>query len=265
MPDEPIYLEADPARIEQILANLLHNASKYTERGGHVWVSAELNAGFVVVRVKDNGVGIAADMLPRVFDLFSQVDRSLDRAAGGLGIGLTLVKSLVTLHNGTVEVSSPGVNRGSEFSVRLPTIAMRDWSRESKPSPSGAPGPVRRILVVDDNEDAAVTLMMALQIHEHQVQIAHEPQAALELAFASKPEVILLDIGLPGMSGYEVARRLRQDPALDRTIIIAITGYGQDEDRRRSADADIDFHLVKPVDMSVVNELLREGQRARKP
>jgi CheY-like chemotaxis protein len=248
--------------VQQILSNLLHNAAKYTHRLGHIAVELKLEGDLAAIHIKDDGVGIDAEMLTRVFDLFAQVDRSLDRAQGGLGIGLTLVKNLVGLHGGTVEARSAGVDHGSEFIVRLPTIALTNASRKSKPSPSDSPAPQRRILVVDDNADAALTLKMALEVHGHQVATADDAHEAIATALESKPDFILLDIGLPGMDGYAVATRLRQDEGLHHTIIAAITGYGNDDDRRRSRDSGIDYHLVKPTDVREVTRLLREGRRA---
>ncbi|MET0388121.1 MAG: PAS domain-containing protein, partial [Polyangiales bacterium] len=263
LPDDTVYLDADPARMEQVFSNLLSNAAKYTERRGHIWISAEVAAGSAVIRIKDDGIGIAAEMLPRVFDLFAQVDRSLDRSRGGLGIGLTLVRSLVSLHGGTVEAHSPGLHQGSELVIRLPTIQLLHTAREAELPAEIPPAPPRSVLVVDDNEDAATTLETALAIHGHQVKTTHDPHEAIALALALKPDFILLDIGLPAMDGYAVAQRLREDAALDSTVIVAITGYGQDDDRQRSREAGIEHHLVKPVDMAEVARLLRDALPAR--
>jgi two-component system CheB/CheR fusion protein len=265
MPHEPLFLEADPTRLEQIFSNLLHNASKYTAVGGQVWVSVATEPGLVVIRVRDNGVGIAQDMLSRVFDLFAQVDRSLARSEGGLGIGLTLVKSLVDLHGGSIAVQSGGAGQGSQFVVRLPAFASSrvDSDERRAPTPSDAPGPQRRVLVVDDNVASAETLLLALELKGHEVQMAHDSKHAIEIALATKPDAVLLDIGMPGLSGYEVAQQLRAEPALAHTLIVAVTGYGLEEDRRRSAEVQIDAHLVKPVDPSEVNRLLRQGRTPR--
>ncbi|WP_240911550.1 hybrid sensor histidine kinase/response regulator [Paludisphaera soli] len=260
LPEEPIPLEADAARLEQILVNLLNNAAKYTEPGGLIAVEARREGEDAVVRVQDSGVGIEPELLPRIFDLFTQAGRSLDRSQGGLGVGLTLVRRLVQLHGGEVSAGSPGVGRGSEFVVRLPIRAFREGgstqdegSPPSGPGGRGAAGP-KFVLIVDDNADAALTLARLLESSGHRVEAAHDGPAALERAGSRPPDVVLLDIGLPGMDGYEVARRLRAS-GLDRAMIVALTGYGQEEDRRRSREAGMDAHLTKPVDLQTLNEL----------
>jgi two-component system CheB/CheR fusion protein len=258
LPREPIYLEADPVRLAQVLANLLNNAAKYTEPGGRIRLRAERQGQQVVLRVRDNGVGIAPKMLPRVFDLFAQADRTLDRSQGGLGIGLTLVKRLVELHGGRVRAVSRGLGKGSEFVVRLPVLGT-----PPPPGPAASVKPVRagsRILVVDDNADAAGTLALLLQVKGHEVSTAHDGPTALELARAYHPGVVFLDIGLPGMDGYEVARRLRGQPDCPPCLLIALTGYGRDEDRRRGAEAGFDHYLVKPVDPEELQMLLARRQ-----
>jgi two-component system CheB/CheR fusion protein len=262
LPDAPVYLEADPTRLAQVLANLLNNAAKYTPEGGRIWLAAErADGGEVVLRVRDTGVGIPAEMLPKVFDPFTQADRSLDRSQGGLGIGLTLVRSLVELHGGRVEAASEGLGRGSEFIVRLPALA-------GEPRPAAAPGREegppdaaagRRVLVVDDNADAAECLAWVLRARGHEVCTAHDGVAALEAARGSRPEVVLLDIGLPRMDGYEVARRLRREPGLEKVLLVALTGYGHEDDRRRSRAAGFDHHLVKPADPAELTRLLAAG------
>ncbi|HEV3263102.1 MAG TPA: MASE1 domain-containing protein [Gemmataceae bacterium] len=263
LPPGPIWLEADPTRLAQILANLLNNAAKYTEEGGCIWLSADPGETEVTVRVRDNGMGIPAEMLPRLFQPFTQADRSLARSQGGLGIGLTLVKSLVEMHGGSVKASSDGPGRGSEFVVRLPVAAHHEAvgpgdatvaSSDGRPSPSA--GPRRRVLVVDDNVDAAQSLASLLRLEGHHVQVAHDGPRALEAAQAQRPEVVLLDLGLPEMDGYEVARRLRQQPGLRTTLVVALTGYGQEEDRRRSREAGFDLHLIKPVDPAALLDVL---------
>jgi CheY-like chemotaxis protein len=208
-----------------------------------------------VIRVRDSGIGIPAEMLSSVFDLFTQVDRALDRSQGGLGIGLTLVRRLVEMHAGTVQVSSPGPNQGSEFVVRLPALADVHAPVVSTNGDGGhapAKGPGSRILVVDDNVDATDSLALLLGVSGHEVRTAYDGPAALEAAEAFDPAIVLLDIGLPGMDGYEVARRLRQLPGRDKVLLVALTGYGQEEDRRRSREAGFDHHLVKPVDPEVL-------------
>jgi signal transduction histidine kinase/DNA-binding response OmpR family regulator len=257
LPPEPLRAEADPARLAQVLANLLNNAAKYTEEGGQIWLDVAREAGEVVFRVRDTGIGIPREMLASVFELFTQADRSLDRSQGGLGIGLTLVKSLVEMHGGSVRASSEGPGKGSEFVVRLPALP----ADPPPPSANGSrevagAGARRRVLVVDDNVDGADSLAILLRAARHEVAVSHDGAAALREAEAFRPEVVLLDIGLPGMSGYEVARRLRQLPGLEGVLLVALTGYGQDEDRQRSRDAGIDHHLVKPADPQALQQLL---------
>jgi signal transduction histidine kinase len=255
----PARVSADPVRLTQVVANLLNNAAKYTDEGGEITLTVERDGEHAIVRVRDSGVGISPEMLSRVFELFTQVDSTLDRAQGGLGIGLTLVRSLVEMHGGLVEVSSEGVGRGSEFVVRLPAIA--DGQR-SVPVESADDGPVvpRRVLVVDDNEDSADSLATLLQLGGHEVETAHNGLRALEAAGAFSPEVVLLDIGLPGMSGFEVARALRERRDTRDALIVAMTGYGQETDRERSRDAGFDFHLVKPLDPKDLRRLLSAGR-----
>ena len=258
LPPKPIFLSADPMRLEQILCNLLNNAAKYTEDVGKIWLDAAREGEEAVIRVRDNGAGMPPEILPCVFDLFVQADRSLARSEGGLGIGLTLVKSLVEMHGGAVGAFSAGVDKGSEFVVRLP--ALREAMLPDEPALDERRFEKRqgclRILVVDDNKDAVQSMAMLLEVSGNDVRLAHEGKQALELAQQFKPHVVLLDIGLPGMDGYEVARRLRQQPPLQRSLLIALTGYGQPEDRKRSRAAGFDYHLVKPVDPTELEELL---------
>jgi signal transduction histidine kinase len=259
LPAEPVCIEGDLTRLEQILMNLLHNAAKYTEPGGHIWLVAERQENEALLRVRDTGIGMRADLLPRVFDLFVQSDRALDRAQGGLGIGLTLVRRLVERHGGSVQAFSPGAGLGSEFVVRLP---LADVEPEAVPQPNAPPEPCGRslrVLVVDDNEDAAESLALLLGLWGHQAKVAHEGRTALAVAQEQHPDAVLLDIGLPGMDGYQVARRLRQLPGLEKTLLVAMTGYGQEEDRRRSHEVGFQHHLVKPVDPMEVRELLARG------
>ena len=260
IPSEPIRLQADPTRLAQVVANVLNNATKYTEEGGCIWISAARAGEQVVLRVRDTGVGIPADVLPHIFDLFTQSARSLDRSEGGLGIGLTLVRNLVEMHGGKVEAFSAGSGHGSEFVVHLPALP-EELPTEVKAAVANknAPGASLRILVVDDNLDSAETLALLLKFSGHDVRTANDGETALETAYAFKPQVIVLDIGLPKMDGYQVAQRLRQDPQLQKSFLIALTGYGQNEDRQRSKEAGFDYHLVKPVDpqelQSLVNSL----------
>jgi signal transduction histidine kinase/DNA-binding response OmpR family regulator len=270
LPPEPALLEADEARLEQILANLLNNAAKYTEPGGQIMLDVAREDGSSVVRVRDTGIGIDPELLPRIFDMFTQADRSLDRSQGGLGIGLTLVRRLVELHGGHVEARSAGPGHGSEFLVRLPTIEPSPKTgpgvgdQTARPLGPGRPQP-SRILVVDDNVDAAKILARLLAMEGHEVAVAHDGTAALEIAHDHRPDVILLDIGLPGMDGYEVARRLRQNPAFDPTLLIALTGYGHAEDRQRALETGFDEHLVKPVSPEDLSSLLAHHRAWPRP
>jgi signal transduction histidine kinase/DNA-binding response OmpR family regulator len=255
---EPLRVKGDPVRLTQVLTNLLNNAAKYTPDGGHISLTAEREGGEVVLRVCDTGMGLSREMLSKVFDLFVQADRSLDRSQGGLGIGLTLVRRLVEMHGGVVEVHSDGPDMGCEFVVRLPACGAE---RVAPVNGASAPAAAReavpsRVLVVDDNTDAAATLAMLLRIGGHDVRLAHDGRSALETAAEFMPGVVLLDIGLPGLDGYEVARRLRAKPEHDGVVLIAVSGYGQDEDRRRAYDAGFNHHLTKPVDFAAIREVL---------
>lgn len=263
MDPEPITLEADPVRLAQVIANLLNNAAKYTDRGGRIWLTTKRERSDVIVSVRDNGVGIPPEMLPDIFGMFTQADRSLGQAQGGLGIGLTLAQSLAHMHGGNMEARSDGPGKGSEFVVRLPVGPVDQHvkaveAREKVAAESRA-SVGRRILVVDDNVDSAESLGMLLEMKGHDVRVAHGGEAALTVARAYRPEVVLLDIGLPDVDGYEVATRLRREPGLERMLLIAMTGYGQEEDRRRSHIAGFDEHLVKPVDFNSLQVLLSSG------
>lgn len=258
LPEERILLEADPTRLAQILFNLLNNAAKYTEPGGKIRLTAERQNEIVEVRVKDTGVGIPPDMLVRVFELFRQVDTSIERSQGGLGIGLTLVQRLVSMHGGEVEAHSEGEGKGSEFVVRLPVSrASETGPVESLPMAEKAGANHRRILVVDDNHDSADSMAMFLELMGHEVRTANDGLAAIHEATVFAPQVILLDIGLPKLNGYEVARKLREQYG-EIIVLIALTGWGQDEDKRRSHDAGFDAHLVKPVDFESFKKLLHD-------
>ena len=217
-----------------------------------------------MLRVRDNGIGIAPDMLPRIFDLFVQVDHASTKAQGGLGIGLTLVRNLVEMHNGTVEARSDGLGKGSEFVVRLPLSAQAfdlDQGREKEPQTQPASRSGHRLLVVDDNQDAANSLAMLLRLQGHEVRVAFSGPAALEITKAYSPDVVFLDIGMPGMDGYETARRLRQQPGLEKVVLAALTGWGQQEDRRRTAEAGFGHHLVKPPEPKALESVLAELKR----
>lgn len=257
LPDTPVWSEGDPVRLTQVLSNLLGNAVKFTGEGGRIALILEKFNYHALIRVRDNGAGMLPELLPRVFDLFTQGQAGRDRALGGLGIGLSLVKSLVELHGGKVEAHSDGPGLGSEFVVRLPMAAAPDRPGDAASEPDGSVEGLR-ILVVDDNRDAAESLAMMLELEGHQVQTAEDGYVALGLVRGFRPRVVLLDIGLPGMDGYQVARRLREDPEMTGLRIIAISGYGSDEDRELSRAAGFDCHLVKPVDPERLNDVLAE-------
>ncbi len=260
LPPEPLLVDGDLTRLAQVLSNLLNNAAKYTPEGGHIWLSAERDGSEAILRVRDNGAGIPADMLPRIFEMFTQMNRTLERAQGGLGIGLTLVRRLVEMHGGTVEAFSEGVGQGSTFLVRLPLSPLTSKRQQGGGKPGEGPqAPAaerRRILVVDDNVDSAQSLALLMQLAGNEVRMAHDGPSALEVAAALVPDVVLLDIGLPGMSGHDVARRMRAMPQLREAVLIAQTGWGQEEDRRRSEEAGFNVHLVKPVDPAALQRLL---------
>lgn len=253
---QALWLHADPARLEQVVVNLLNNAAKYTANGGQISLTVQLENEDVVLRVRDTGVGISADLLPHIFNLFTQAERSLDRSQGGLGIGLCVVQRLVEMHGGRVEVSSV-LGQGSEFVVRLPMIVAGAMPQPSTGDDSSKPPVVGlRVMVVDDNIDAADTLGLLLTESGHDVRINYDGPTALQAALDYRPNVMLLDIGLPGLDGFEVAKRLRQVPVLRNVVLVAMTGYGQDSDRLRSKDAGFDHHLVKPTDFKRLQEIL---------
>jgi PAS domain S-box-containing protein len=261
LPTEPVWLSADPLRVAQILANLLTNAAKYSERGGRVDLSAHVHGDRLSVSVKDTGIGIEPDLLPRVFEMFSQVKSSLDRAEGGLGIGLALVKGLVELHEGTVEARSEGLGMGAEFVVTLPlpdaglspTVSAGGLAR------SEAHARAVRILVADDNRDAAASLATLLELDGHEISVAHDGRVALAAAEAFRPHVALLDIGMPKVNGYEVARQIRAEPWGKAVILVAVTGWGQTEDKRRALEAGFDHHFTKPLDLDALGALLADA------
>jgi PAS domain S-box-containing protein len=263
LPAEPIWIEADAARLEQVIQNLLQNAAKYTPDDGRIHVIVQLEGLDVVLRVRDNGIGIRPDLLPYVFDMFTQAEGQLDRTRGGLGIGLALVKRLVALHGGTVEVEST-VGQGSEFIVRMP--ASRSPQSASTPEPEqAAETPPLRILVVDDSADAAGSLAMLLEASGHAVSVAHGGRAALSLAEERRPQVAFVDIGLPELDGYEVAKLLRRTTGLADIVLVALTGYGRPRDRRRSRAAGFDHHVAKPADSACLKAILREAAALPRP
>ena len=267
MSSDSLLLDADPVRLAQVVTNLLTNAAKYTEPSGRIWLTTGRDGDMAVLRIRDNGIGIAPHMLPRIFELFVQVDHASTKAQGGLGIGLTLVKNLVEMHNGIVQARSDGLDRGSEFVVRLPLLEQGpvpadgpDAARREGESP---PHSGKRLLVVDDNQDAANSLAMLLKLQGHEVRVAYSGMAALEMTRTYTPDAMFLDIGMPGMDGYEVARRIREAPGLGSVVLAALTGWGQQEDRRRTAEAGFNYHLVKPPDPKMLENVLAELKPTR--
>jgi signal transduction histidine kinase/ActR/RegA family two-component response regulator len=262
VPPAPVWLSADFARLSQVVANLLNNAAKYTGEGGRIELTADAGEGEATISVRDNGTGIEAPLLPKVFDLFVQGDRALDRGQGGLGIGLTLVKRLVELHQGTVEVASEGPGRGASFRVTLPCISAVEPQRVAPAIPLRPSSEVygRRVLVVDDNVDAAESTAAFLRLEGHEVKAVHDGLQALASLKVFDPHVVVLDIGLPGLDGYAVARQLRERGDTSHVLLIALTGYGQREDRQRAADAGFDYHYVKPADPREIQAAIERGR-----
>lgn len=267
IPNEVIWLDADPARLEQIITNLLGNATKFTEPGGRIELTVESERDQVVLHVKDNGTGVASDMLSRIFEPFIQGDQSLDRTQGGLGIGLTLIKRLAEMHGGKVGVDSEGIGRGSQFTVTLPKKAQFEVTPppQSEESPSNAQSRRFKILIVDDNKDAGASLSTLLSLHGHDVRIAYSGPDSLQMATIQAPEVVILDIGLPGMDGFQVAREMRQQPGLANSYLIAVTGYGSEDDRRQSQEAGFNAHLVKPADFNLLQQILASLSTSPRP
>jgi PAS domain S-box-containing protein len=273
LPAEPISLEADPVRLAQVFANLLNNAAKYTDRGGQIRLSARFVAGQsqppteIEILVADTGIGIEAEMLPRVFDMFTQVGRSRRQAQPGLGIGLALVRNLVELHGGTVEARSAGLGKGSEFIVRLPTVAIQQLAKPPVVHPVRDAFLLtpRRVLVVDDNCDAVESLAVLLRRMGLEVSVAYGGEEGLEVLKTFDPEVVFLDIGMPVMDGYQVVRRIRDEPGSRNRLVIALTGWGQEEDRRKSREAGFDYHLTKPVEVAQLRALLAPAEGSREP
>jgi CheY-like chemotaxis protein/two-component sensor histidine kinase len=264
LPAEPILLEADPTRLEQILWNLLNNSTKYTDPGGVIQLSVERHENLrVSIHVRDSGLGITPDVLPTVFGMFVQAGHHRGHSRGGLGIGLNLVKNLVEMHGGTIIATSDGEGQGSEFIVDLPILDgsnHRPPAQPSDPPRQNASGLRRnRILIVDDNEDAAKSLSRVLsKIYGQEVKVVHDGPSALQCAVQFQPRIVVLDLGLPGMDGFEVARRLRADPQFQRLRIVALTGWGQEDDRQKSQEAGFDAHLVKPLDPNLLESLLAD-------
>ncbi|MGH7170664.1 MAG: hybrid sensor histidine kinase/response regulator [Gemmataceae bacterium] len=258
MPTHPVVVDADPTRLAQVFTNLLNNAAKYSDKGGHIWLTVERQGSDVVVSVRDKGIGIDADSLPHIFEMFTQVDRTLEKSQGGLGIGLTLVKRLVEMQGGSVEAKSEGPGRGSKFVVRLPVVIEASRPQAEGEQDEPAPTSSLRILIVDDNRDGADSLAMMLRLMGNEIRTAYDGQQGVEVAEEFRPDVLLLDIGLPKLNGYEACRRLRQAPWCKGVVLIAVTGWGQKEDRRRSHDAGFDYHMVKPVAPQALMKMLAE-------
>jgi CheY-like chemotaxis protein len=261
LPPQPVRLAVDPLRLSQSLSNLLTNAAKYTDPRGRIALAVKLHADEITMSVKDNGIGFEAEALHGMFEMFAQVDSAIDRAEGGLGIGLALVKGLIALHGGTVEGFSAGLGLGSEFIIRLPASTVVSASLEPgdalSPSPSAREARDLKVLVADDNRDAADSLAMVLEMSRYQVLVAHTGEQALRIARQALPHAMILDIGMPDITGYDVAREIRREPWGADVLLLAITGWGQREDKERASAAGFDYHLTKPVDADQVERLLR--------
>jgi CheY-like chemotaxis protein/anti-sigma regulatory factor (Ser/Thr protein kinase) len=257
-PADPVLVHGDATRLAQAVSNLLNNAAKYTPRGGHIDLAVARDGRDAVVTVTDDGVGIPSPMLSQIFDLFVQVDPSLEKVQGGLGIGLTIVRRLVEMHGGHVEARSAGPGAGSQFVVRLAAAAGAALPAR-RDAGNGALARTRRILVVDDNRDSALALAMMLRMMGHEAHTAHDGHQALEMAAVVRPHTVLLDLGMPGLSGYDTCRRMREQPWAKGVVIVALTGWGQEDERRRSREAGFDEHLVKPVDLTALTKLFTAG------
>ncbi|HEV7822903.1 MAG TPA: ATP-binding protein, partial [Burkholderiales bacterium] len=266
LPTSPVILYADATRLAQVLLNLLNNAAKFTDSGGTITFAAEAKGAELLITVKDTGIGISAKMLPVIFDMFAQADRSLDRAQAGLGVGLTLVKHLVELHGGAIAARSEGAGQGSEFVVRLPVVAQPDDEEPGADTvrAAGEKPAQRRILLADDNEDFVDSLAMLLRSEGHEVLVVHDGLAAVAAAAEFKPEFAFLDIGLPKLNGYELARTLAASPATQATVLVAVTGWGQQDDVRRAHEAGFAVHLTKPVELDAIAQILQNPARVRK-
>jgi signal transduction histidine kinase/ActR/RegA family two-component response regulator len=266
VPERPMFVEGDMVRLTQVFMNLLNNAAKYTPEGGSIRLTADEDEGVLVVRVRDTGVGIPEDLLPRVFELFAQGERTLDRSDGGLGIGLTLARRLIEMHKGSLTASSEGAGKGSEFVVRIPLSSGAPsigGGGQGRVGEHGSVAEKLRVLVVDDNIDAALSMKLYLRAWGYDARTVYDGRPVAGIVQEYHPDVILLDIGLPGMSGYEVAESIRRLPDGDAVTIVAVTGYGQEEDRRRTRAAGIDHHLVKPVDPESLRTILNSVKESR--
>ena len=262
IPSEPIYLDADPNRLAQVISNLLSNAAKYTKDRGQIWLAARCEGRDVELSVKDTGLGIPAEMMERIFEMFAQIDRPVEQGNTGLGIGLTLVKRLVEMHDGTIQAFSDGANLGSTFTVRLP-IVVESSPQQSVSNTKGAESKTAaiRILVVDDNRSAAETLQMVLKIMGHEVRMAHDGLEAIDMARSFKPQLVFMDLGMPKLNGFEAAQRIRQEPWGSEMILVALTGWGQDEDKQRTREAGFDHHLIKPAEPAALQELIAKATK----
>jgi CheY-like chemotaxis protein len=261
-PGTPLWVRADTTRLEQMVFNLLSNAAKYTPEGGQVWLITEREGHQALIRVRDSGMGIEPELISHVFELFTQGDRDLDRPQSGLGIGLPLTKRLAELHGGTVAAHSEGAGRGSEFVVCLPTVTAPSVEPDPpEQGPARSAGGRLRVLLVDDAEDTRKIFGRLLELLGHDTRVARDAFTGLDAALEFRPHVVLLDIGLPGTDGYSLARRMRQEPALEDTVLIAVTGYGRQTDRLRSLDSGFDHHLVKPPDIDLLKQLLADIAR----
>jgi CheY-like chemotaxis protein/anti-sigma regulatory factor (Ser/Thr protein kinase) len=256
LPDEPLHVEGDMIRLTQVLSNLINNAAKYTARAGEIFVCAKRDEASIIVSVRDNGVGIPRAMLGEVFTMFTQINRHLGRSQGGLGIGLGLVKRLVEMHGGTVAANSEGENRGAEFVVRLPPATKTASAAGETLLKQHGPLRSRKVLVVDDNRDAAESLGRLLVICGHEVHTVNNGHDALKVVAEFCPAMVILDLGMPGIDGFETARRLRKSSGGEDLFLVALSGWGQDQDRSRTKAAGFDFHLVKPIDAAAVQRLL---------
>jgi signal transduction histidine kinase len=256
LPAHAVEIDADPLRLSQVLSILLTNAARYTDPEGHIGVTAEAGSDEIVIRVRDSGIGISAEQLPRIFEMFTRVREQQERSAGGLGIGLALTRGLVELHGGRVSAHSEGLGKGSEFAVHLPAKLASPDTTVAKPETPAVTERRRRVLVADDNTDAGESLAMLLRLDGHHVELAQNGPEALDLFERMKPEIAILDIGMPGLSGYDVARRIRQNNGKDGVLLIALTGWGQESDKARAAAAGFDHHFTKPVEPSILSALI---------
>jgi CheY-like chemotaxis protein/anti-sigma regulatory factor (Ser/Thr protein kinase) len=262
LPDDSIYIEGDPTRLAQVMTNLLNNAAKFSDAGSQIRVEVMERGGQVSLSVEDHGLGIPAHLLDRIFDMFVQADTSLQKSRSGLGVGLTIAKKLTELHGGTIEAHSDGLGMGSRFTVRLPAVFHVASSEPSRPPKQDRKPHGRRILIADDNRDAAITLALLLKLQGHETQTAYDGLEALDVAQAFRPDIAILDIGMPKLNGYEVCRQLRGSPWGRRMTLVALTGWGQQQDKQRAREAGFDLHLVKPVEPDMLTGLLSGDEKA---